>query len=67
METTTIEKRKDQQEWLNQYKGSYKSMLDELIENYESAIGGQESVDKGRVKELAREVVRDEVVREALE
>lgn len=67
-ETTTIEIRTDQRDWLNEHKGkSYKSLLDELIESYENAMTDKESISESRVRELAREEINDNVVLEALE
>jgi len=65
METTTIEITVDQKAELNKMKrGSYKDALQVLIENYDK---GGESLDEGRVRELAREEITDRVVMEALE
>jgi len=65
--TTTIEIKSDQKQQLDELKHgdeSYKSILQAIIEDYRS---NSQSLDETRVRELAREVVRDKVVMEALE
>ena len=63
-ETTTIEITTEQKAELNRMGfGSYKAALQELIETHKDTSGLTES----RVRELAREEIRDGVVYEALE
>lgn len=67
-DTTTIEIKDEQKRVMNGLKYGenepYKDVLQRLIEDYS---GSSEVLNEDRVRQVAREEIRDVVVREALE
>lgn len=58
---TTIRATEEQKEWINDQDGTHWEVLERLIDAYEE----EQRLTENRVRELAREEIRDTVVREA--